>query len=193
MYFIPRNNKVYATLVVTPLYRLYIASLCSTALLVTLWWMVLYAPLNERIQLMQRDYAAMTYQQSSYPQMTSEIQRLERVNQELTATVSRSLHERNLYSVTLDNILTKGIETGLNLISCVPEQPRDKGWYTLHRVDVRFSGSFDSVQAFLKSLALHDYPVRIQRLALAKQRAASLVVHCSFNLIGVHDDACTSV
>lgn len=185
-FFVPRNNKIYSVLVTMPLYQLYAVSVGTAVVLLFTWWVFFYAPLSSNLTSMQLDYAYLTQQQSSCAPVRQDIQRLEGVTKELNATVISSLQEHSEHNDTLNILLAKGLEVGLELVSCVPGQPKEKDWYTIHPVELQFSGTFDNLQRFLKSLAIHDYPICIKHMVIKKQQNNKLLINCIFNVIGTH-------
>jgi Tfp pilus assembly protein PilO len=192
-FFIPRNNKIYSVLVTIPLYRLYASTLAVVGILFFVWWIFFYTPLTNNIASLQLDHAYLTQQESSCVPIRQDIQRLEGVTKELNATVASCLHEHSEHNDTTNILLAKILEVGLELISCVPGQPKDKEWYTVHPVELQISGTFDNLQRFLKSLALHDYPICIKHMVIKKQQNNKLLINCIFNVIGTpHDRKKTS-
>lgn len=187
MYFIPRNNKIYSVLVTVPWYWLCALTAGALGLVLFLWWSFLYAPVSNRIISMQLDYAHMTHQQSSCTHLHEDIQRLEQAVEELGFTVTRGLQDRAAYGEMLHELLAKSTEMGLSLVSCVPGPLKNKGWYTIHPIDLQLVGTFDQLQRFLKTVALNDYPMRIKHIALQKKGQSTLLIRCVIYLLGTND------
>ncbi len=148
--------------------------------------------MSNRIVDMQVDYAQMTQQQALCSRMRDDVKQLENVVEELHSTVAHSLQECNFYHSTLNDVLTKGVESGLSLVSCVPGASKGKDWYTIYPVDIQFSGMFSELQRFLKTLALQDYPLRIKHIAIANKKNEKLLIRCVIYVIGVNDKQETS-
>jgi hypothetical protein len=191
VYFIPRNNKIYSLLAVAPIYWLYIGTVVAGAAIVFTWWSFLYVPMSVRTQSLQLEHMHMSQQQLLFPHLRDDVKKLEQTTKELAATVNYALEESELRGDTLGNIVAKSAEAGLNLISCMPKAVEYKDWYTIHPVDMQCSGTFDAVQRFLKTLALHDYPMHLSHITIRKQ-GDTLLLQCHFNVLGIHDSQALS-
>jgi Tfp pilus assembly protein PilO len=143
---------------VRPVYR-YLYTVLALSCAVAAWLMLLYFPLQERIQRYQR--AAQQAEQQCIAQGHAQ-GACKKLKQSINAMERKLLaykqdQRSSQYSQSpLATILNHAQKAGLSIASCSAGDVRDKGWYKEHYVSISCAGSLESMAAFFAVLACHE-------------------------------------
>ncbi len=181
MYFLPRDSRLYATIVATrPVYR-YCGTLLSLLVLVYGWYGALYIPAVATIALYEREALQMRDQYArSIQARISHEQRMHAIGELKTKThvYTKGFSSSELMHETMTSLLKNAHMQRCEVTQCRTESARDKGWYTKQVLALDITGDLLALNAFLvkkdptilarchKIILTHDIHARYQLLSL---------------------------
>jgi len=184
VYFIPRNNRVYAFLITRSRFEWGALTLVFALALVTLWWFVWYVPLQKRMLQAERDYTALCQQQAALVQTAHEINTLESQIEVLRTQLRQTLGNSSVgYKRLLNALIINVVESGLALNNCSLKLPENKEWCRIHPVELQVAGSFGQLISLLQSLANQEGAVFLKHLTIARLEDHKVNATLLFSLI----------
>lgn len=170
MFFIPRANKVYASLVILPIYTWYVATGALIALLVGAWWSWGYSSMITRISALNIERQSLLIQKKKMHELVSHVQNLRKLEEQKRAHVAEYQSKCIGGQSALQNLLMMCVAAGLELYDSQWHEPVTEGSYTSYKVRLVVVGSFFQVVTFLKKVRSCTCPVRVDELRITRRK-----------------------
>jgi predicted transcriptional regulator len=152
------------------------------------WWALLYLPTKQNLLSTRNERHTLVQRQKAVLQITQEIKHLNQTINNLTYIFQQSSINKKSYKTILNELLVKGIESGMSLYSCVIHTPKNEGWYSIHEAEISFSGTFETLQHYLKTISGDEYPIQTKHIKLEKKNDSTLLITQTIALVHVHKE-----
>jgi Tfp pilus assembly protein PilO len=193
VYFIPRNNWLYAFLVARQRWQWACLTVAAAALIVAAWWMAGMIPLQRRVAHVQQEYELLSNKQHLFTQLSHEVSVFESQIAVLQNELRNVLGSSSAgYKRLLNSLLIHVVESGLALDNCslkVPESRtlNGKPWCITHPVELAVSGSFAQLHTLFARLGAQRSPIFINSFCIERTSDGKLGALITFLLQEVAD------
>lgn len=186
MYFIPRNNRVYAFLIARSRFEWGAMTLGCCMAATSLWWYVWYIPLQRNILQAERDYTALCKQQDVLVKTAHEINELDTHISTLRTELRQTLGNSGVgYKRLLNALIINVVESDLALNNCSLKIPETKEWCRIHPVELQVGGSFAQLVALLQALANQEGAIFLKQINIERTENSKISATLLFSLIEI--------
>jgi Tfp pilus assembly protein PilO len=186
VYFIPRNNRVYAFLITRSRFEWGAMTVALALAIVTLWWFAWYVPLQKCMLKAEREYTELCQQQAALVQTAHEINALESQVVTLRTELRQTLGNSGVgYKRLLNALIINVVESGLALNNCSLKLPETKDWCRVHPVELHVSGSFSQLITLLQALANQEGAIFLKQFSIQRVEDHKASATLLFSLIEI--------
>jgi Tfp pilus assembly protein PilO len=186
VYFIPRNNRVYAFLIARSRFEWGAITLGACFAATLLWWYMWYIPLQYRILQAERDYTNLCKQQDVLARTAHEINELDTHIATLRTELRQTLGNSSVgYKRLLNALIINVVESGLALNNCSLKIPETKEWCRIHPVELQVAGSFKQLVVLLQALSNQEGAIFLKQLSIDRTEDGKVVSTLLFSLIEI--------
>lgn len=171
MYFLPKSNKFLAWVVMIKPLHLHVITLSAVALMISVWFFGVYAPLNkmvkqQRHQIVQsRDqYARMSAMNAQHGELVQSIGQatLAFDSYRSGTDYSNDLHNGMLY------LMAQTDQLAITVNAFLANTYEDKDWYAKQELTLDMSGSYQKLINFLHLCTDSDYLFQVKNSSMTR-------------------------
>ncbi len=185
MYFVSKNNKLFAYAIKTrPFYR-YIGTGALLSSCICAWLFLVYFNINNVIATYQSEikqykdqYANIENAKNSFLHLETDLAHSKSELNKFIPEFSSGHFEQSLLYII--NSCTK---CGIAMQGCSTDASQDAAWHTSHKISMQLEGNFNNMLQLLKSFTISHQSISLPSFKLERTAENKCVLHAGFNIM----------